>query len=415
MKILRFAWIAAVGLTVCLLFTGAVCSGGDTRDPNEAGQAASVPAAAQEGGTPVIEEATADIIELDEKTLALIGLRTAPAVITNLDEVVKATGKITNNQNNEAHVTSLIPGRVNRLMADWGETVKKGQGLVCLESIDLGMKRAEYNKARAEFDLAAADYARKERLFKQDAVSEKLLLEAEAQKKSAEINREYARKMLLLTGLNEEQLLNPPSDHAAIEGCSVHLVSPIDGVVVERNVVRGAQVEPGTCMYKILDISTVWIEIDVYEKDLPHVKIGGVIKLTVPAMPGRVFTGKIVYIGYTLNESTRTVKVRSQAPNTDFALKPGMFAEVDIVTGSRKNVLAVPREALITDENLSYVFIKHEDHFERCVVTAGNSGDGLVEILSGLSAGTEVVVQGNYQLKSRLLMSGADPHAGHIH
>jgi len=360
-----------------------------------------------EGGT--------DMLVLDAKTKELIGLKTAEAVITSLDEVIQVPGKIINNENEEIHVNTLIPARVHELMANWGEAVKKDQPLVCLESIELGKKRAEYHRAEAELGLALAEYERKERLYEQEAVSEKLLQEAEVKKRSAEINLEYARKMLRLTGLKEEEIFKLSDEDGVIEGCSVRLVSPIDGVVIERNVKRGEQVEPGECLFKILDVSTVWIEADIFEKDLLHAQKGRQIKTRVPAYPDQVFHGAVFCVGSTLDGVTRTVKVRSEVKNKGLLLKPGMYAAVELVTGRKENTVAIPEEAVLSDDNLRIVFVQEGENYHRHQVKIGIRSNGLVEVLSGVSAGDLVVVQGNYQLKSRLLMAATDPHAGHIH
>ncbi|MFC1562876.1 efflux RND transporter periplasmic adaptor subunit, partial [candidate division KSB1 bacterium] len=317
--------------------------------------------------------------------------------------------------NDEVHINTLVPGRINVLMANWGDNVSKGQPLVCIESLELGKKRAEYEKAYAELELASKNYERKRKLFEQEAVSQKQLLEAETQKISAEINLEYAKKMLRMTGLKEEEIIAPPDEHDVIEGCSVHLVSPINGVVIERNVKRGEQVEPGNCLFKILDVSSVWIEADVFEKDLHCLRQGRPIKVVVPSYSDRVFTGRIFWIGSTLNEETRTVKVRSKVANKDGKLKPGMFATVEIVTGIKKNVITVPEAAVLSEDIMHFVFVKEGDRYHRHAVTVGISSGSFVEITSGVSAGDLVVIQGNYQLKSRLMMSGIDPHAGHTH
>ena len=359
--------------------------------------------------------AETDLLTLDAKTKELIGLKTTEAIVTNLDEAIPVPGKIINNENSEIHVNTLIPARVSGLMANWGASVKKGQSLVCLESIELGRKRAEYHRAEAELELALAEYERRQRLYEQQAVSEKLFLEAEAKKRSAEISVEYARKMLRLTGLKEEEIVAPTGEDDVIEGCSVRLISPIDGVVIERNIKRGEQVEPGECLFKILDVSTVWIEVDIFEKDLVHVHEDGRIKIRVPAYPERVFLGKIFYVGSTMDEITRTVKVRSEVQNNERLLKPGMYAAVELVTGEKENVIAIPEEAVLSDDNIHIVFVQEGDSYHRHTVKIGSRSDGLVEVLSGVSAGDLVVVQGNYQLKSRLLMAATDPHAGHIH
>ena len=128
-----------------------------------------------------------------------------------------------------------------------------------------------------------------------------------------------------------------------------------------------------------------------------------------------MFTGKIFWIGSTLNEETRTVKVRSELTNKDRMLKHGMFATVEIVTGTRKNVITVPESAVITKDLIHFVFVKEEDSYHQHTVTIGSSNVDFVEITSGLSAGDLVVIQGNYQLKSKLMETGIDPHAGHTH
>jgi cobalt-zinc-cadmium efflux system membrane fusion protein len=369
-----------------------------------------------EGDNEHEEAESADDAGIDAKALDLIDLKTAKAVRLNFDEVVSATGKIINNQNNEIHITTLIPGRVNEALVDWGETVTKGQTVACIESIELGRKRADHEKAIAELELAEAEFQRVERLHNKDAVSEKRLLEARAGLRAARINLQYSEKMLLLTGLKKEEILEPPDEHPTIPGCSFHLTSPISGVVIERNIVKGEKIEPGTCVYKILDISSVWVETDIYEKDLARVKKAKNVKLTVPAFPGRVFTGKIVYLGATLDETTRTVKLRSVIPNPDHDLKPGMFAEVSIVIGSHRNMVAIPQEAVLTEGDTQFVLVKEGEAYHRHDVEVGHHNEtGLVAVFSGIPEGAEVVVQGHHEIKSRLLMEATDPHAGHTH
>jgi cobalt-zinc-cadmium efflux system membrane fusion protein len=363
------------------------------------------------------EMADEDAAALSADPSSLIDIKTQSVVRLDFEEAIRATGKIINDQNKEVHVNTLVPGRVNEVLADWGEAVKEGQVLACIESIELGRKRADHERAMAELELATADYQRMERLFSKDAVSERRLLEARAKFKSATINFQYAEKMLLLTGLNEEEIIEPPDMHPTIPGCSFHLASPINGVVIERNAVKGEKIEPGTCIYKILDLSSVWVETDVYEKDLSLVRNATGVKITVAAFPDRIFSGKVVYLGATLDESTRTVKLRSVVSNPDYDLKPGMFADISIIVGSHHDVVAVPEEAILSEEGNHFVFVKeHGDHFHRHDVEIGKlKRDGMVAVLSGLSEGQEIVVQGQHQMKSRALMEEADPHAGHTH
>jgi RND family efflux transporter MFP subunit len=159
----------------------------------------------------------------------------------------------------------------------------------------------------------------------------------------------------------------------------------------------------------------VWIQVDVFEKDLPHVRRGGRMSLTVQAYPGRVFSGTVVHVGTVLDEATRTVKIRSQAPNRDLALKPGMFADVRMAVGTQTRSLSVPEAALLREGSSSFVFVQEGAEYHRHVVRTGTRSGGLVQIIAGLSEGDLVVVEGQHQLKSRLSTAALDPHAGHVH
>lgn len=402
----------------------AACSAGrgETDDHAPPGPAAGEAGVHEHEGTGPDEHAhdraaddASDALALDERTRHLLGIETAPAAIADFDEAIGATGSIINNENNEAHVSTLVPGRVNVLAADWGDRVKAGQVLVCLESTEIGRRRADYSRAEAELNLARQEFARKERLLQQDAVSRRQSIQAETDLKAAEINLEHARRMLLLTGLSEHEIVEAPTEHKTIVGTSVHIASPIDGVVVERSARVGEFVEPGVCLYKILDPSSVWIQVDVFEKDLPHVRRGGRMTVTVPAYPGRVFAGKIIHVGTVLDGTTRTVQVRSEVANADLALKPGMFASVKLALGTVVRALSVPEAAVLSDAAGSFVFVQEGEKFHRHGVETGARSGGRCEIASGLSEGDLVVVQGQHQLKSRYRMSAADPHAGHAH
>jgi len=301
------------------------------------------------------------------------------------------------------------------LAADWGDRVVAGQTLICLESTEIGKRRADYNKAEAELNLARQEFARKERLLQEDAVSQRQLIQAETDLKAAEIGLEHARRMLLLTGLSEREIVEAPSEHKTMAGASVHIAAPIGGIVVERAVRLGEYVQPGACLYKILDTSSVWIQADIFEKDLPLVRRGGRIAVIVPAYPDRVFSGTIIHVGAVLDETTRTVQVRSQVPNPGLVLKPGMYASIRLALGTQRTGLAVPEAAVLRDGAGSFVFVQEADRFHRHNVRTGARSGGRVEILEGLSSGSVVVVQGQHQLKARSTMGAADPHAGHIH
>jgi len=360
-------------------------------------------------------EAEHDLISLDDKTLDLIDLKVEMVQLGNVDVYVSAPGKIMADENRIAHIGPVIPARIHEVLFNLGDRVKKGEELVCLESTELGEKRAAYDRAVAKLEIAVADYNRKKKLHEENVISEKALLESELQKKNAEINAEYTRKMLLIAGLTEDEINSPPTAHGSVSVCTVHLHSPIDGIIIERKAKKGQKVDKPDCLFEIADLSKVWIEADIFEKDLSKIKIGDVIRVKVSAFPGEVFMGKIFFIGYTMNEETRTIKVRSEVDNPELKLRPGMFSSIEIVTGVKEDVVIVPKSAVLDDENLKIVFVKEGNDYHRHVVKVGVESGNYMEIVEGLKAGDLVVTQGNYQLKSKAMMGQVDVHAGHTH
>jgi len=356
-----------------------------------------------------------ELLTLDDKTLALIDLKFEEVKTGRIDVFIEAPAKVIMNENSEAHVGPVIPARVNEVMVNLGDVVKKGEALVCLESTELGEKRAEYDRAVACLEVANSNYNRKKKLYEENVVSEKSLLESELEKKNAEIALDYSKKMLLIAGLSQEEINNPPKEHTSIRGCAFHLVSPIGGVIVERNATIGQRVDQNNCLFEIADLSKIWIEADIFEKDLPAIKIGQQIRVKVTAYPDEIFYGKIFFIGHTLHEETRTIKIRSEVNNEKLQLKPGMFTSIEIITGVRENVVVIPKSAVLEDENLKIVFVKEGEEYHRHIVHTGIESGTMVEILEGLHAGDLVVTQGNYQLKSKAMMGKVDPHAGHTH
>ena len=187
------------------------------------------------------------------------------------------------------------------------------------------------------------------------------------------------------------------------------------GVITQRNASLGQKVNLSSELFEIIDVDNVWLEADIFEKDLQRIKYGQIVKVRVAAFEGEVFTGNIFHVGNTLDPETRTIKVLVEIDNASHKLKPGMFATTHIVVGMKSDALVIPRIAVLEDEHLNIVFVKEEAGYHRHVVTLGIVADDMVEVVTGLHQGDRVVTQGNYQLKSKLRMSGVDPHAGHVH
>ena len=332
--------------------------------------------------------------------------------------VIPATGKILIPENRIAVIGPVNAGRIVRLYAGQGTRVRKGQKLADLESADIDQAEADYLKALADYEnavrssaaevkLAQESYDRNKLLYEQKVTAGKNLQSAEHDLEVAKAARESsvngtkaaltaARRHLLILGLNDATIdaLAKKTDLAA----TFSLNSPIDGIVVERNATIGASVGTDANLFKIIDLSRVWIDADVFEKDLPRVRPGQEVKLTVTAFPASTFSGKVILINSVVDPDTRTVKVRTEVANPDGRLKPDMFANVQIVTDVNRAAISIPRSAVLNDEGKAIVFVAEGNGYKKRQVQAGIQDNDRVEIVDGLSTGDKVVVKGNYLL-----------------
>jgi cobalt-zinc-cadmium efflux system membrane fusion protein len=332
--------------------------------------------------------------------------------------MIRATGKILVSEDRVAAIGPVHEGRLVRLYAGQGSRVKKGQKLADLESADIDEAEAEYLKAladaenarrtsTAEVRLAQATYDRTKTLYEKTITAGKNLQTAEHDLElakatqantlsSTKVALNAARRHLLILGLTDsaiDALSSKPSLAAVFS-----LTSPIDGIVVERNATVGATVGTEANLFKIIDLSRVWIDANVFEKDLERVKVGQEAKVTVTAFPGTTFTGRVILISSVVDPDTRSVKVRTEVPNPDGRLKPDMFANVELITDLHPSTISIPLTALLTDGGKSVVFVKEANGYKKRVVTTGMQSTDRVEIVEGLKAGDQVVVKGNYLL-----------------
>lgn len=346
---------------------------------------------------------------------SMIGLETAVAERRTMNQSISAPGRLVPDPDGVAVVSPFIESSVNSVFVTLGDQVKKGDLLVCLTSPEIGMLRAEYGKSEAELAIAKSNFARIEKLHTEKIVPDRSLQEAESALKVAEVDFEYAGKKLLALGINKSEIEHPPTGHSDAVGSTVHIHAPITGVITSRAASIGQKVGVSDRLFEIVDLSKLWLEADVFEKDVSMVKKGGAVRIEVSACPGEYFTGTIRFVGGTVDPDTRTVKVVATIANKDRKLKPGMFARTSILVGEKTAVVVVPKEAVLEDESLAVVFVKESEGYHRHVVKTGIAESGWVEITKGLNEGDVVVTKGAYQLKSKTKMSGIDPHAGHNH
>jgi membrane fusion protein, heavy metal efflux system len=345
-------------------------------------------------------------------------VETETVAVQTIAGAISATGKILASENRVANIGPVHEGRIVKLYAGQGSNVTKGQKLADLESADLDDAEAEYLKALAEYDnarrtseaevkLAQATYDRTKVLFEKTITAGKNLQSAEHDLELAKATAVSsvagtkaslvaARRHLLILGLKDSEVDALPTKPSL--KATFALTAPISGVVVERNATIGATVGTDANVFKIIDVSSVWIDAGVFEKDLDRVRNGQEVKINVPAFPGVTFSGRVILISTVVDPDTRTVKVRTEVPNAGGRLKPDMFANVEIITDLHRTAISIPQSAVLNDGGKSVVFVAEGTGFKKRVVTAGIQSNDRIEIIDGLQAGDKVVVKGNYLL-----------------
>lgn len=334
-----------------------------------------------------------DVVVLDTSHIRLGGIvvGTAEAVSTGQ---LPVTGTITYDASRVSEIGSRTAGRVTAMRASLGDRVSQGQVLAILESPDIGQLRATQRQGAALLGIARENYAREKGLAEQGISSRKELLVAEGELRRAEAESRSASERLRVLGAG------------AGGGSQFVVTAPFAGVVVARNVSLGEMASPTDSMFTIADLSRVWIELDIFERDLARVRIGQAVSVTVAAYPDRIFQGRIVYVGDVLDPKQRTVRARVELLNADRALKPGMFARAAIVvTAGGAGIVAVPQDAVQEFKGRHVVFVPGAKlgEFRAVVVQPGESLDGnRIAIRSGLAAGSRVVTVGAFALRSEL-------------
>jgi cobalt-zinc-cadmium efflux system membrane fusion protein len=349
------------------------------------------------------EVSHSNIVHLDTASLRIANIQ-LDTVTTLSTTGLPVTGTITYDANRVTHMGSRTEGRLIALRADVGMRVRAGEVLAILESPTVGQIRAEEHEAEALVRIARENFARENRLAEQGISSRKELLAAEADLRRAEAALRSAQERLRVLGAGQGH------------GSEFTMVAPFAGVVVAREVSLGEMVTPADQLFTIADLSRVWIELDIFERDLSRIKVGQQATVTTPAYPTRVFPGRISHLGAVVDTQKRTVRARVDIPNTDGYLKPGMFAKAIIqIDGGGEPIIVVPRNSVQELERQPVLFVPGKQVGEFCAVPIelGQAVDGdWVVIRAGIRPGERFVTNGSFALRSELAKGEIDGH-GH--
>ena len=359
------------------------------------------------------------VVELSEESQKNGQVQLVAATTTTLPVTIDVTGVVAPDEARVAALRPLARGLVQRVLVRLGDRVEQGQALVVYDNIELGelvgaylSERAALRQAEADRDVKRQALERAEQLIKLEAIAQQTLDLRRAEFRSAEaaVSSQTAKSAKV-----EEQLhrfgLSDKDLTALASGGGVHressqstLRAPFPGIVTKYDVAVGELAEPDRELLTIANLSTVWVQGDLYEKDFAKVRPGVDVSVRVDAYPDRVFVGRLTYVGDIIDPTSRTAKIRCVVQNQDGALKLDMFAKLAVPTAGVRSAVLVPTAAVQTVDNQTVVFVaKEATRFERRDVQVGPAAGDMVEIVSGLTAGERLVGAGSFYLKTALL------------
>lgn len=302
------------------------------------------------------------------------------------------TGKIAYDETRTVRVSSPIAGRVTGAIAALGAHVQAGDALADLDSPELGQAQSDYAGALADLNLANRAFQRMQELYANGIVPRKDHEQAQDNLARARSEAERARLKLANLGVR-----NGRTDNRFV------LHAPISGVITEHNINPGMEVRPDLVdpLFVISDLSSLWVQMDVFEKDIGLIHVGAQVLVRVPAYPGEIFTATVSYISQVVEETSRTVKVRCILPNAEFRLLPAMYAAIEVQSAPNDKAVVVPLTALFTEDESDWLFVAIGDgHYQKRPVKAGLRLKDRAVILDGLNQGERLVVDGALLLRT---------------
>ena len=401
-QILVTALTLTVGICVGSLWMGSTSTastgvqtqeeqGHDADHSNEGAAKESVDGGHEEG------EAEEGHLTLSDDQIRSAGIQLIEAKEQSISLSLPFPGEVRFDEDRTAHVVPRVPGVVESVHVNLGQTVKKGQLLAVIASQQISDQRSEQAAAQRRLELARTTYERERQLWQDKISAEQDFLQARQALQEAEIAVSNARqKISVLSGSS-----------VTSGGNRYELRAPFDGVVVEKHLGLGGVVSETSNAFTLSDLSHVWVTFGVSPKDLSKVLVGKSVTVSAAELNAEV-TGAVAYVGSLLGEQTRTATVRVSIANPQGAWRPGLCVTVLVDTDTRLAKVAVPEAAIQTVEDRPTVFVRTDDGFKAQAVVIGSRAAGLAEITEGLEPGAQVAAAGSFILKSELGKASAE-------
>lgn len=350
-------------------------------------------------------------IKITEEQVSEHGIQTEPVNSGKLSVYLDVPGEVGINSDRLVHIVPRVPGVVKEVRKNIGDFVRRGEVMAILESRELADLKSAYLAAWERVKLAKVNFLREEDLWKKKISAEQEYLEAKTTLAEAKIELNSAEQKLHAIGFSEKEVENTPKQ-PEIRLTRYPLTAPFSGTVIEKHIALGEMLKDDTEAYVLADLSTVWVNLKVPQKDLSLIHKGQAVLISgghsLPAI-----TGKIAYVGSLIGEETRTAIARVAIKNTGGVWRPGVFVSARIVVGKENAFAVVSKTALQTIEEKTAVFVKTKDGFRPQTVVMGRSNENEVEITSGLKPGDVYVKEGAFTLKAELSKGAFGESHGH--
>jgi len=336
----------------------------------------------------------AELFTIPQEQMSHVQVLTVqPATLTRS---LRLTGAVAYNSFRTTPVITQVSGPVSRVVVVPGQKVTQSQPMLYVASPDYSQLRTNYLKAKDAYALAQKASARAQDLYQHHAIAEQVLEQAQSAEIQAGGDLVSSQAALKVMGISDPDALvqAPPSFEVPVR-------APIAGLVVEQDVSAGQLIQPGTTQcFMISDVSTVWVLVNVYQKDLPYVHVGDQATIQTDTYP-EVFHGRISYVAASLDPATRTLQARIDTNNPGEKLKKDMYVAATVNAGSISGAIALPDAAILRDsENQPFVYAATSaNQFGRRSVTLGESLNGQTQITSGVKAGDQVIGNGSLFLQ----------------
>ena len=376
----RCRWLAAFAAALAITLVFASCGGSRSKAAANSSSAKS--------------SDNAELFTIPQDQMAHVQVLTVQS--TTLPRSLRLTGAVAYNSFRTTPVITQVSGPVSRVVVVPGQKVQKGEPMLYVASPDYSQLRTNYLKAKDAYALAQKAYARARDLYEHKAIAEQNLEQAQSAEVQASGDLASAQAALKVMGITDPDALvqGPPSFEVPVR-------APISGEVVEQDVSAGQLIQPGTTQcFMISDTGSVWVLVNIYQKDLPYVRVGNTVTIQTDTYP-EVFHGRISYIAPSLDPNTRTLQARIETNNPGQKLKKDMYVVATVNAGTIPNAIALPDAAVLRDsENQPFVYAAaSSNQFGRRAVTLGESLNGQTQIASGLKAGDQVVGNGGLFLQ----------------